>query len=49
MYEHNVPQMLQAEFMEKFIAAGSITFDGHGDLQGDGVGDEEPGAYAEIL
>lgn len=48
MYEHNVPQMLQAEFMKKFIAVGSITFDGYADLQGNGVGDKEPGTYAEI-
>ena len=42
MYEHNVPQMLQVEFMKQFTAIGNI------DYQGNGIGDLEPGAYAEI-
>lgn len=48
-YEHNVPQMLQAEFMNKFTAVSSINWEGTAELSGEGgVGDEEPGAYGEI-
>ncbi len=48
MYEHNVPQKLQVEFMNKLTAIGNIVFDGNMVVNGNGVGDDEPGAYAEI-
>ena len=42
MYEHNVPQMLQVDFMNKLTAVGMVTWNG------EGFDDKEPGAYAEI-
>ncbi len=44
MYENNVPQRLKVDFLNKITAMGS--FDEN--FNTDGVGDQEPGVYAEI-
>lgn len=43
-YEHVVPQAIQAELVKGLTFAGTICVDG---LEGDGVGDLEPGSYEE--
>lgn len=47
MYEHNVPQVLQVDFLKKLTALGSVYF-GNAVVNSDNDPYVEPGAYAEI-